>query len=301
MAKLYEIDYMQIGERLKSIREKKGKSLSDVAELLKCNERTVRNYESGQAVPLTKLLMFCNELECDMGYLLGEYDESNKDIAFICKETGLSEKTIEYLKENQDIRKGREEIIPSLSALFEEEHNHAISYEEIEQDLQDLYEEDVAVRFLDYFIPRIDRVTSTIREIIIQNEEIEEYKQDGKKFDLILKVFNRLNENFIDEPKSKLYRTVILNLLRENNGRFPDDLTDEHIIKLAEKICEDNNYESVLEMYINNQDLRHCEDWKYVHSFRVLENYNDKSHRKIQEFIISDTFLDIVKEYINNR
>ena len=91
----------QIGERIKKIRKKKGKSLKDVAEFLKCNERTVRNYESGQAVPLAKLLLLCNELECDMGYLLGEYDESNKDIAFICRETGLSAEAVNALKENR--------------------------------------------------------------------------------------------------------------------------------------------------------------------------------------------------------
>lgn len=284
MAKLYEIDYMQIGERLKSIREKKGKSLSDVAELLKCNERTVRNYESGQAVPLTKLLMFCNELECDMGYLLGEYDESNKDIAFICKETGLSEKTIEYLKETEKNRKLMENKINSEPLLCNE---------------SGMTSNDICISFLDYLIPRIDKIVDTILEIIGQNNSIEEYKKDEKKFALMMKLYRCMNEYYY--VSDGLFRTVLLNLILENNGKLPDDLTEEQIKVCADESIEGHlTFESPLEMLMNHEELRGCEDWeRYFFAFKSLKQY-DENYRKIQEFIISDTFLDIAKEYINN-
>ena len=223
MAKLYEIDYKQIGERLKSIREKKGKSLSDVAEFLKCNERTVRNYESGQAVPLTKLLMFCNELECDMGYLLGEYDESNKDIAFICNETGLSEKTIEYLKETEKNRKLMETKINSEPLLCNE---------------KGMTSNDICISFLDYLIPRIDKIVDTILEIIGQNNSIEEYKKDEKKFALMMKLYRCMNEYY--SVSNGFFQTVLHELILENNGKLPDALTDEHIVEVADKIVDEN-------------------------------------------------------------
>lgn len=276
MAKLYEIDYMQIGERLKSIREKKGKSLSDVAELLKCNERTVRNYESGQAVPLTKLLMFCNKLECDMGYLLGEYDESNKDIAFICKETGLSEETIQCL---MNIEKNRDITDIRLNS------------------------NDVFISFLDYLIPRIDEIVYTILEIIGENNTIAEYKQNGKKFSVMLKLYKCLNEYYY--ANNGFFQTVLHELILENNGKLPDTLSDEHIVKVADKIVDynlgrNNTEESSFDTLTPHKEIENSDDWNmYKHSFVVLKNY-DENYRKIQEFIISDTFLDIVKQYINN-
>lgn len=289
MAKLYEIDYKQIGERIKKIREKRGKSLKDVAESLECDERTVRNYESGQAVPLKKLSMFCNELECDMGYLLGEYDESNKDIAFICKETGLSEKTIEYLKETEKNRKLMENKINSEPLLCNE---------------SGMTSNDICISFLDYLIPRIDKIVDTILEIIGQNNSIEEYKQDEKKFALMMKLYRCINEYFTADDG--LFRTILLNLILENDGELPDDLTNEQIIEIGDKVCADESighhftFESPFEMLMNHEELSGCEDWKtYEHSFKSLKQY-DENYRKIQEFIISDTFLDIAKEYINN-
>lgn len=288
MAKLYEIDYKQIGERIKKIREKRGKSLKDVAESLECDERTVRNYESGQAVPLAKLLLLRNELECDMGYLLGEYDESNKDIAFICKETGLSEKTIEYLKETEKNRKLMENKINSEPLLCNE---------------KGMTSNDICISFLDYLIPRIDKIVDTILEIIGQNNSIEEYKQDEKKFALMIKLYRCMNKYYF--VSNGLFQTVLHELILENYGKLPDTLTDEHIVEVADKIVEDNlglynTEESPFGLLTKQDEIKKSDDWNtYKYSFELLKGY-DENYRKIQEFIISDTFLDIAKEYINN-
>lgn len=288
MAKLYEIDYKRIGERIKKIREERGKSIKDVAESLKCDERTVRNYESGQAVPLAKLLLLRNELECDMGYMLGEYDESNKDIAFICNETGLSEKTIEYLKETEKNRKLMETKINSEPLLCNE---------------RGMTSNDICISFLDYLIPRIDKIVDTILEIIGQNNSIEEYKKDEKKFALMMKLYRCMNEYY--SVSNGFFQTVLHELILENNGKLPDALTDEHIVEVAEKIVDENlggysTEESPFELLKIHDEINKSDDWNtYKYSFKSLKQY-DENYRKIQEFIISDTFLDIAKEYINN-
>lgn len=89
---------VQIGNRLREIRERRKYTINDVIETIDCSEKTIRNYESGQGVPLYRLLEFCNLYDCDIDFLLGKYDSSNKDSAFICENTGLSDTSIHNLR-----------------------------------------------------------------------------------------------------------------------------------------------------------------------------------------------------------
>lgn len=57
--------------------------------------KAIGNWELGNAEPsLHDLVQLCNLLNCDMGYLLGEYPERRRQTADICAETGLSEGTV---------------------------------------------------------------------------------------------------------------------------------------------------------------------------------------------------------------
>lgn len=87
-----------IGQRIKKRRATLGISQGKLAEKLDCSPKTIINYESGQGIPLEKLLKICEKLDCDMGHILGEYDEPTKQQSDIYDETGLSAKAISVLQ-----------------------------------------------------------------------------------------------------------------------------------------------------------------------------------------------------------
>lgn len=92
-----------VGNRLKAMRDDvRKKSVRDLADAIGCNERTIQNYESGQSMPLEKMLKACNFLQCDMDYLLGVHDEPTQETADICSITGLSTATVETLIVNKN-------------------------------------------------------------------------------------------------------------------------------------------------------------------------------------------------------
>lgn len=60
-------------------------------------ENGVRDSFSGKH-GLDILIALCSIFECDLGYLVGEYDEHTKSISDICKVTGLSEESVNALR-----------------------------------------------------------------------------------------------------------------------------------------------------------------------------------------------------------
>lgn len=63
------------------------------------SDKTLRAWESGERIPdLTSLVRMAEIFQCDIGYLLCDYDERHRDTADIKKATGLSEFAIERLK-----------------------------------------------------------------------------------------------------------------------------------------------------------------------------------------------------------
>src|SRR5699024_1621487 len=60
---------------------------------------SVRNWEQGRSVPeWGTVTTICNMFGCDMDALFNNIPCSTHDIDFICKETGLSEKTVQKLQ-----------------------------------------------------------------------------------------------------------------------------------------------------------------------------------------------------------
>lgn len=119
----------------------------------------------------------------------------------------------------------------------------------------------------------------------------------------MMKLYRCMNEYY--SVSNGFFQTVLHELILENNGKLPDALTDEHIVEVAEKIVDENlggysTEESPFELLKIHDEINKSDDWNtYKYSFKSLKQY-DENYRKIQEFIISDTFLDIAKEYINN-
>ena len=90
----YEDRKKIIGERIKAEREKKGLSKPDLLKKICMSEnshKSVTAWEKGEILPsLDNLSQMAELFNCDIGYLLGDYDERTRDLADVCQVTGLS-------------------------------------------------------------------------------------------------------------------------------------------------------------------------------------------------------------------
>ena len=85
-----------VGNRIQEARKPLYKTRSALCNKLSdydltIEEGTLRAWETGtNAVPIERIPALCDALQCDAGYLFGEYDEKTRQIADIVKETGLA-------------------------------------------------------------------------------------------------------------------------------------------------------------------------------------------------------------------
>ena len=89
-------DLQNIGKRIKAERTNLKLSQQEFADKLNISARqTISKWEKGIAIPqLEDMLNMCNLFNCELGYLLGEYDCKTRINTDIAKETGLTEKSI---------------------------------------------------------------------------------------------------------------------------------------------------------------------------------------------------------------
>lgn len=100
-----------VGERIRKARQKKALTMQGLVD--KINDDSSRpnseklllidrykSWENGtNAIPLCWIPTFCRNLECDAGYLLGEYEERTWEKSKICYKTGLSETAVDVLSQ----------------------------------------------------------------------------------------------------------------------------------------------------------------------------------------------------------
>lgn len=127
-------DWVIIGQRIKQERERIGLSQQDLADRLAGEpyfatgvRQTISDWEKGKKkeIPLHTLVCLCNIFDCDMGYLLGEYDCHTRPVTDIHAYTGLSEESIETLHalitETDEKKKAAiQHVIPFINKLLED-------------------------------------------------------------------------------------------------------------------------------------------------------------------------------------
>ena len=87
-------------QRLTQLRTEKGIKREDVAAALNCSVSAVGNYENGNRTPdFDGLIKLADLFSTTTDYLLGRTDimTSDKNVEFVCKYTGLSEKAVKVL------------------------------------------------------------------------------------------------------------------------------------------------------------------------------------------------------------
>ena len=98
----YEDRKKLIGSRIKAERDRLDLTQGDFLEriyLSRSSTKTLTKWERGECVPdLDSLAQMAEVFSCDIGYLLGDYNERTRDCADVCKITGLSEKAVNSLE-----------------------------------------------------------------------------------------------------------------------------------------------------------------------------------------------------------
>ncbi len=92
----------KIAERLKTERGKMSQTelANKLSALLGCEvaQSTISSWEQGKTIPpVDRVLALSHIFQCDCGYLLGDYDERTHNTLEMCRETGLSEASINNL------------------------------------------------------------------------------------------------------------------------------------------------------------------------------------------------------------
>lgn len=104
---------MMIGSRVKKARDKISLSRQKLTDILNSREdrptlrgerdslspETLKKWEYGEnPINIEWLPVICDVLDCDIGYLFGEYKEQRRETADVCKVTGLTETAVDILQ-----------------------------------------------------------------------------------------------------------------------------------------------------------------------------------------------------------
>lgn len=107
--------------RLKRLIENSGKTRKEIAEQLKCDTSTItKHYNGDRDITTDFLIKYANLFDVSADYLLGLSDTAttDKDIQFICKYTGLSERAIEVLSIYNNNKRIKNQLIPIIDKLL---------------------------------------------------------------------------------------------------------------------------------------------------------------------------------------
>ena len=103
---VYENRKHRIGNRIKTLREAAGFTQEQLASRIDALERkekttkqnTVSSWENGTTLPpLSRLIALSVVFNCDISFLLCDYDKQKKDVEDISTLTGLSENAVNYI------------------------------------------------------------------------------------------------------------------------------------------------------------------------------------------------------------
>lgn len=99
-----------IGSRIREEREKLGLSKKELLPRIYKSEsshKTLAAWEDGTRLPdLDSIALMAELFDCDIGYLLGDYDEHRRVTADVCAETGLSESAVKRLQQLAKVSNG---------------------------------------------------------------------------------------------------------------------------------------------------------------------------------------------------
>lgn len=116
-------DWIEIGQRIESERKHIKLSAEKLAIQIGTTRQTLRDWERGKGVSIdiNTIIRLANIFNCEVGYLLGEYNCKTRELTDIQKATGLSELSCKILntnKQNEKITVFLDMLISSVGDLY---------------------------------------------------------------------------------------------------------------------------------------------------------------------------------------
>lgn len=193
-----EYSFEAIGHRIAAERKKRHLSQADFIEQLSYHGvsigrnrlSAIENYtkDSNHNLPdlsIRELIAFCDILQCDASYLLGEHTEKTMDKHFICQQIGLTEKAVDNLiPHSQDWQVGvlslmiedYLDFLPVLAGIYNYYNSYALLKEQKKTYTGETYRicaEENGVDINDWGkIFKIESTRSVTKDGIERNEQI---------------------------------------------------------------------------------------------------------------------------------
>ena len=121
-----EYNVNKIGERIKTRRTECGLTQNTLADKAFINPKSIIDLEHGNSFPrIETLALLANALDCEIGYLLGEYEQPTKAATDVLKATKLSPEAVKILMEDL-----HEDSTPFISLFIEHSHDIIKAIEE---------------------------------------------------------------------------------------------------------------------------------------------------------------------------
>lgn len=217
-------DRKTIGQRIKACRKEAGfKNQDDFGFALKndgengYDRKTISKWESGANVPqLDVLLDMCGLFNCELGYLLGEYDQKTRAATDIHQETGLDEAVIDKLrkmKAEADVR--IDDGIPENLAFLSEYIHDFDAYYPITPDAA----QERRLPLINALLLDIDRIIEAVNGII----RFEYERQRIKKESYSIQSASDAYEFVVDERDKDYYAYRLQKIIMVTIDRFIDE------------------------------------------------------------------------------
>lgn len=215
-------NWEKIGNRIKAERKAHGMSMNELAEEIGTTRQTISKWEKGEGVEITLnvLLSLCNVFDCELGYLLCEFECRTRDEVDICEKTGLSPEAVQNLLSlyKQRVPKvGRVFDDKLLCEWLEEYDSEEDKDDELVDDLAPNHEYDIL-----YYIEDVLRNATAERKsawtpLTVFAEKYRKYKQSRLRNDVYTECTGAENDRETEQQEAFFLQKYMFDLV-ENMG-----------------------------------------------------------------------------------
>lgn len=274
-------DYKKIGERIKKERKLQGMTQEAFAAEYHVKRSTVSKWEHGEAMPnFQTMLDMCAAFDCEMGYLLCEdgYENRTRKTTDTCEVTGLSEEAVNILQNETAHLKRMNAFKDTVRAKSQNSEHYQ---NKTHTDLQ---------KFISYLIKKCkNEMIPLIADLGAIAEEYEVIRS-SEQYEELCSIRDFLKQTCEGRGERKYYEVgEVVKCMEQTSAFFK-----------SKKNCTDNGNEI---FRFNSDFVKHVDELIEIAKKRKfidaeINILNEYKHIKEKEFLVSDSFMDIVKDYI---
>ena len=258
-----------IGERIRKCRTDLKMSQNELAKRINRGRRAIVSWENGtekKCPPIEALMEMCKVFDCEIGYLVGEYDCKTHALTDVHEKTGLSEAAIfELFNHNNRLKRAESEIYAS-----------SISPEVYPQYLKYIAEHRTFLNFIDFFIFSTDYITYGIDQICSAKQNYENYPDLNFKGNTVKRYVIKADIDFDNVHTKADYLKAVASALKEA-GDSKDRIQSLSEVTNEFYFQEDYGYRRIdmIKFDIYNEFMNIVEDYIKIHtnSTKKISNY----------------------------